>query len=49
MLELESKKGAKEIYMFNHNEVFTVEPKGISISPNESLNRSLVFLSEANS
>ncbi len=27
MLELESKKGAKEVYMFNHNEVFTVEPK----------------------
>ena len=27
LLELESKKGAKEIYMFNLNEVFIVEPK----------------------
>jgi len=27
LLELESKKGAKEIYMFNHTEIFILEPK----------------------
>jgi len=27
MLELESKKGAKEVYMYNYNEIFSVEPK----------------------
>lgn len=30
MLELESKKGAKEIYMWSPYEVFKVEPKSFS-------------------
>ena len=47
MLELEAKKGAKEIYMFTPHEIFTNEPKSFTEIFKDFLMNSILASSES--